>query len=283
MTVTDESRRDEGLTGSGGWQWQDAFEPIPKIFGWYKDHAAAGTLLLGAFLVLKGYVIARGNLATALGILQYAGLTSAVISGLLSSLPILTALLLGWTVFRLVKGWFPRFHPESRKALGCVLAGAFGLSTFFTPVPYALAAIGLGLLAGLVEGHWAKCWQAKLSAAVVWLMGALAAITMLYTLWVPHEIVIMKPAPTGVGLTPNERAGYVLGYVLADDPGGWITILTSGNRTIVRFRDATVKSITVCERPPHGGISSIFYASPLWNFGSRSLHILSPGTYVKCP
>ena len=125
--------------------------------------------------------------------------------------------------------------------------------------------------------------QAKLSAAVVWLMGALAIVTMLYTLWVPHEIVIMKPAPTGIGLTPNERAGYVLGYVLADEPGGWITILTSGSRTIVRFRDATVKSITVCERPPHGGISSIFYASPLWNFGSRSLHILSPGTYVKCP
>jgi hypothetical protein len=60
-------------------------------------------------------------------------------------------------------------------------------------------------------------------------------------LWVPHEIVILSPAPTGIGLTPNERVG----YVLADDPDGWITILTSGDRTIVRFRDATVKSITV--------------------------------------
>jgi hypothetical protein len=283
MAVSEENRQDEGLTGNGGWHWRDAFEPIPKIFGWYKEHAAAGTLILAAFLVLKAYVIARGDPATALLILQYAGLTSAIIAGLLSSLPFLTALLLGWTAFRMVKGWFPEFHPESRKALAFVLAAAFGISAFFTPVPYMLAAIALGLLAGLVAGYWPKGWQAKLSAAVVWLVGAIAAITMLYTLWVPHEIVILKPAPAGIGLTPNERAGYILGYVLADDPDGWITILTSGSRTIVRFRDATVKSITVCERVPHGGISSIFYASALWNFTSQSLHILSPGTYVKCP
>jgi hypothetical protein len=117
MTVIHENRRDEGLPSSGGWLWQDAFKPIPKIFGWYKNHAAAGTLILAAFLVVKGYVIARGNLDTALGILQYAGLTSAIVAGLLSSLPILTALMLGWTVFRTVRGWFPEFHPESRKAL----------------------------------------------------------------------------------------------------------------------------------------------------------------------
>ena len=283
ITVTHENRRDESIPSSGGWLWRDAFKPIPKIFGWYKDHAAAGTLILAAFLVVKGYVIARGNLDTALGILQYAGLTSAIVAGLLSGLPILAALMLGWTVFRTVKGWFPGFHPESRKALACVLAGAFGLSAFFTPWPYVAAAVCLGLLAGLVAGRWPKGWQAKFSAAVVGLIAAFAAVTMLYTLWVPHEIVVLRPAPTGIGLTPNERVGYVLGYVLADDPGGWITILTSGERTIVRFRDATVKSITVCERAPHGGVSSIFYASPLWNAGSRSVHILAPGTYVKCP
>jgi hypothetical protein len=283
MTVIDENRPNQDHTNRSSWSWEDAFKPIPEIFGWYKDHAAAGTLILAAFLIVKGYVIARGNLATALGILQYAGLTSVIVAGLLSSLPILTALMLGWVVFRIVMGWFPGSDARSQKALACVLAGAFGLTVFFTPAPYVLAAVCLGLLAGLTEVRWPKRWQAKLSAAVVVLVGAFATIMMLYTLWVPHEIVVLRPVATGIGLTPNERAGYVLGYVLADDPGGWITILTSGSRTIVRFRDANVKSVTVCERIPHGGFSDIFYASPLWNAGSRSLHLLRPGSYIACP
>jgi hypothetical protein len=277
MTVIDENRPNEVRAKRDSWLWRDAFRPIPEIFGWYKDHAAAGTLILAAFLVAKGYVIARGNLATALGILQYAGLASVVIAGLLSSLPILTALMLGWIIFRMVRGWFPGFHPESRKALTCVLLGSFVLSVFFTPVPYMLAAIVLGSLAGLVEGWRPRGWRVWTSRILVWAFAGIATITMLYTVWVPHEIVKLRPGAPGIGLTPNERAGYVLGYVLADDPGGWITILTSGSRTIVRFRDATVRSITVCERTPQGGVSDIFYASPLWN------RILHPGTYVKCP
>jgi hypothetical protein len=277
MTAIDESRADDAHAKRGSWSWRDAFRPIPGIFGWYKDHAGAGTLILAAFLVVKGYVIARGNLATALGILQYAGLTSVVISGLLSSLPILAALMLGWLIFRMMRGWFPRFSPESRKALACVLLGSFVLSFFFTPVPYMLAAIVLGALAGLAEGWRPKGWRVWLSRIFVGAFGLFATITMLYTVWVPHEIVMLRPGASGIGLTPNERAGYVLGYVLADDPGGWITILTSGSRTIVRFRDAAVRSLTVCERIPHGGVSDISYASPPWN------EILRPGTYVKCP
>lgn len=277
MAVIDENRPSEVRAKRSSWSWRDAFKPIPEIFDWYKGHAAAGTLILAAFLVAKGYVIARGNLATALGILQYAGLTSVVIAGLLSSLPILTALMLGWIIFRTVRSWFPGFHPESRKALACVLLGSFVLSVFFTPVPYMLAAIVLGSLAGLVEGWRPSGWRVWTSRVLVWAFAGFATITILYTVWVPHEIVKLRPGGTGIGLTPNERAGYVLGYVLADDPGGWITILTSGSRTIIRFRDTTVRSITVCERTPHGGVSNIFYASPLWN------RILHPGTYVKCP
>jgi hypothetical protein len=174
MTVISENRRDEGLPSSDSRPWRDAFKPIPEIFGWYKNHIAAGTLILAAFLVVKGYVIARGNLDTALGILQYAGLTSAIVAGLLSSLPILAALMLGWTVFRMARSWFPEPHLESRKALACVLAGAFGLSAFFTPWPYVAAAVCLGLLAGLVAGRWSKGWQARLNVVVVGLIAAFA-------------------------------------------------------------------------------------------------------------
>jgi hypothetical protein len=48
-----------------------------------RHHAGLPT----GFVILKGYVIARGDLATALGILQYAGLVTVVTAGLLSSLP----------------------------------------------------------------------------------------------------------------------------------------------------------------------------------------------------
>ena len=46
-------------------------------------------LLAAGFVVLKCYVIARGDLTTALGILQYVGLATVVTASLLSSLPIL--------------------------------------------------------------------------------------------------------------------------------------------------------------------------------------------------
>jgi hypothetical protein len=76
--------------------WRDALQPIPTILRLYKANAVAGTLLAAGFVVLKGYVIARGDVATALGILQYAGLATVVTAGLLSSLPILAAAMLAY-------------------------------------------------------------------------------------------------------------------------------------------------------------------------------------------
>jgi hypothetical protein len=70
MPKTEENRQDERPGRRESWSWGKALKPIPKIFGWYKEHAAAGTLIVAAFLVIKCYVIARGNLTTALGILQ---------------------------------------------------------------------------------------------------------------------------------------------------------------------------------------------------------------------
>ena len=84
-----------------------ALKPIPQVFDWYKNNAVAGTLLVAAFVVLKGYVIARGNLATALGMLQVAGLASVVIAGVLSSLPMLAAAFLATTVYRTVRVLIP--------------------------------------------------------------------------------------------------------------------------------------------------------------------------------
>jgi WD40 repeat protein len=61
--------------------WRDAFKPVPDMFDWYKGNGAVGTLFLALFLVLKGFALAKGDITTALGILQYAGLSSVVIAG----------------------------------------------------------------------------------------------------------------------------------------------------------------------------------------------------------
>ena len=244
--------------------WRLALRPIPDIFDWYKDNGAAGTLLLAVFLVVKGYVLAKGDLSTALGILQYAGLVSVVIAGLLSSLPILAAAMLAYTVHRAIR---PLRAPAGK--LVAVLLGATALSAVFTPWTFMAGAIVTGLLIGLQRGIFDQlpdswlAWGIKLTVGLVvdlaiGLGAVYAVIAMLYTVWLPHEIVAFT---TGPG--KNQPPGQQVGYVLAEGDG-WITILTSGQHRIVRYKDSAVKSFTLCERSPHGGWSDISDATTLW-------------------
>ena len=55
--------------------WKDAAEPLTTVVIWIWGNAAAGILLVGAFLVVKGFVLSKGNIPVALGILQTAGLS----------------------------------------------------------------------------------------------------------------------------------------------------------------------------------------------------------------
>jgi hypothetical protein len=279
-------------------EWRWVLKPIPQVFEWYKNNAVAGTLLVAAFLVVKGYVIARGNLATALGILQAAGLTSIVVAGLLSSLPILAASLLAATIYRTVRALMPK--PEAaigsgggphrpvagrREKMVWALAGAFVLCMFFTPVPYMVFAIFLGVIAGsargaLVDPH-KKSWQVLIFRLLFGLAAVYAVIAMLYTVWLPHETVTL---PAGSAKAGNGSTTQVVGYVIADNPDGWITILTSGGRQLVTYRDMPVQSLAVCDRTPQGGLSDVFYASTLWNTVARSLNLhIRPATYQPCP
>ena len=125
--------------------------------------------------------------------------------------------------------------------LGRVMLGTFVLAAMFTPWTYLALAVTIGLMvAGL------KTWRVPTPAA--WALGALAAglaavavIFNLYTVWVPHEIVYF-PRST-VKTEPQ------VGYVLSED-NGWITMLTSGTRQIVRYPDAKVITQRLCERNP---------------------------------
>jgi hypothetical protein len=274
---------------SRGEVWRTALWPIPRAFGWYRDNAAAGTLVVAAFLIVKGYVIARGDLSTALGILQYAGLTSVVVAGLLSSLPILAALMLALAVYRLAKAiaassahgeHSAEYNPGSRGPMAVVMACAFLLTAVFTQWPYMVAAIALGALAGTLEG-----WRPSGTPFARVAVGAFAAygvIAMLYTAWLPHEEIVLKP--TAAVSAPKPRVG----YVLADDPGGWLTMLSSEGHTIARFRDSAIKSEAVCRHKPRGALSDVFYASTLWTASAPllvHLHLghFSPGVYKPCP
>jgi predicted RNA binding protein YcfA (HicA-like mRNA interferase family) len=270
--------------------WRKALKPIPQMFDWYKDNSVAGTLLIAGYLIIKGYVIARGDLSTALGILQYAGLASVVVAGLLSSLPILAALMFGWTVFRtfraLVQSSVPEgqaeFGPGLRLQLATVMAGAFAVAFFFTPWPYLAAAAVFGLIGGVFEG-WRPRRRGLVRAALALLAGY-AVISMLYTAWLPHVVVSFRPIATSAHQTriPAKRVG----YVLEDDPDGWLIILTSGQHTIARFRDSSVRSIDVCQRVSHGGVTDISYAPTLWaaaTDGLGPMNYLRPGHYLSCP
>jgi hypothetical protein len=164
--------------------WKEALKPIPDIFDWYKNNAAAGTLFLGVFLVVKGYVIAKGDLTTALGILQYAGLASVVIAGLLSALPL------------------PAYP------LVVVTIAAAAVSAVFTPWPFMAGAVVIGLFTGLFL-QWAD--RAKVSLLVRGVLAVLVAgtvsavVAMLYTVWVPHEIVAFTSGPKGPAAGPGDR------------------------------------------------------------------------------
>jgi hypothetical protein len=255
-------------------QWRDALQPLPRIFDWYKANAIAGTLLAAGFVILKGYVIARGDISTAVGILQYAGLATVVTAGLLTSLPILTAAMLANRLDWTIRTW-RRGRPGDHWRLVVVLAGAIVLAGFFAPWPYLPFAVLYGVLFGLwqrpdMRGFFSRSTLRKFATrAFAALVGVpalalfgIAGVVSLYSVWVPHEIVIFRP-----GTLPGGRTREV-DYVLSEG-SGWTTLLTTGRgdeHAIIRVPDAAVQKQTVCERTPTTAhFWSIFFdAGTMW-------------------
>ena len=100
----------------------------------------------------------------------------------------------------------------------------------------------------------------------------------------PHEVVGFYRRPA-----QGQPAHPDVGYVLADDPDGWITILNSGTHGIVRYRDSLVRSLRVCERLPYGGWSDIVDARTPWEIVTRPSFVkffafdLHPAANARCP
>ncbi|MGD0245145.1 MAG: WD40 repeat domain-containing protein [Streptosporangiaceae bacterium] len=265
------------------WQrkcWRDAFKPVPNLFDWYKGNVAAGTLFLALFLVLKGFVLAKGDTTTALGILQYAGLSSVVIAGLLSSLPLLASAMLALGIFRVVGGQQLTFP------LGLVTAGWAVLCAVFAPWPVMTISAGLGLVFGLGR-RFVERWMARslirtslrlLAGGILFVWAVYALIAVLYSVWLPHESVKFTPGPRGY--PPAQQTGYVL-----TEDNGWITILTSGSHEIVRYPDSAVKSFMLCQRVPLNDLSYVTEARTLWQEFTllRPLKIVRATANTPCP
>jgi hypothetical protein len=263
-------------------QWRDALRPLPRVLDWYKVNAFAGILLAAGFVVLKCYVIARGDLTTALGILQYVGLTTVVTASLLSSLPILIAAMLASAVGQMTSSLVPKVVSASRikkpkppaftSRLAAAMLGAFILAAVFSPWTYLPIAAVIGLVIGVTRALGAP----KLRTVVYWLAALVTlpfVIVNLSAVWLPHEIVTFRP---GTHL-PQE-----VGYVLSED-NGWITILITGHlheHTIIGVPDATVKTQTVCEREPN---FSIFDSHTLWRVVAKASPTLGPSPNTACP
>lgn len=280
---------------SNSWEmWREALQPIPTLVKWYKANAISGTLLLAAFVIAKGYVLARGSITTALGMVQYVGAASVVVAAVLSSLPLLAASVLA------LSGYSNMCPPRASEKPAVpwryrVTVGvcAFVLCAALAPWPFTLGAVILGALFGLMQrsitylknhpesssarvtiSHSITLWATRVAIGI----GVTYAVfAMLYTVWLPREVVSFKP---------GKGAGHpVVAYILAEDPGGRITLLDSNTRQIERYLDESVSGTSYCQPVPRGGWSDITSAPTLWAELTNWLKLspLRPVDATACP
>jgi hypothetical protein len=93
-----------------------------------------------------------------------------------------------------------------------------------------------------------------------------ATMAMLYSVWMPHE---------SVRLSSGQQPRREVGYVLAEEPAGWITILRSGEHRIVWYPGSQVTSQVLCQRGGHGFGSQLADSSTLWDLVTDASFLLS--------
>ena len=201
--------------------------------------------MLFTFLAVKVIVAAKGDIPTALSIFQTTNPAVTVIGGLLSGLP------LGAVAVLLTFGY--RAAKESSLE-GYALATAAAVACFFvTPWPILSASLVVATLSGYTmryrqrlvrtQGKRWQRWGTLLilvpCLAVFLYIAFLTVWRVLYDVWLPHEAVTLRSGRVEVG------------YVLSEN-ADWISILRSGQRRLVLYRDAQVENRVECELHRHG-------------------------------
>lgn len=232
--------------------WGDAVAPLPRVLAWASRNQLAVTACLSVFLVLKVLVIAKGDVATALGVLRTAGLQTIVVGGLPAGLTVVVGVLLARTTYAwMAHGWsVPR---------ACVWSGLLLLSFFLTPsllMLVGLAPLALWLPRGVrhlsrtvhprpgpaaeqrsVDEPKSAHARRVLAPLLVGVLLAYPLFEVLYAVWLPRETLQVTSqqdrgsAAATIEAAPATRTGYVL-----DDSGSWTSVLASGSRRIYRYR-----------------------------------------------
>jgi len=255
------------------------------------------TVLAFAFVVIKVIWIARGDIPTALGVFNSAGLVTVIAGGLLSALPLISAIALGLAVFEIIKSWLlsdrARLQPAGRgarvrRALGkfprdpfiwTVFIAAAAACFLLTPWPVMASGALLGLVSGIVA--WAAASKPKkpvnnrrrriraIGGGVIWtalgiLFFMLVLNPLLYAVWLPHERLTVA--------NPDQQQQSAVGYVLSDS-NGWVSLLRTGERRIYRYRSEDVKVRALCR----AGSISWPYAPSWLNKPSSLWNTIFPG------
>ncbi len=221
-------------------------------------------LVLFVYLILKVLIVSRGDLVTSMGILKAAGPVPVLVGGIVSALPILSALGTGLLVYCLAAGTWP-YGPTIEESLSSSSSslpewlGAYGLSLSLTASVFLSAFLAPLLLLGavliwaisaarfhVVESHRAKepylrqfGGNGRARKEILLLISSalvLATVFMaMYGMWLPHE---------SLQLGGEHKA--LIGSVL-DESGKWITVLVSGKRTLAHVPVASVEERTPCQ------------------------------------
>jgi hypothetical protein len=239
------------------------------------------TALAFSYLIIKVIWIARGDIPTALGVFNSAGLATVIVGGLLSALPVISATALGWMVFRISRSWLLKRSFPRDTSSWIVLSVAVVACFFLTPWPVMASGAVLGLACGIPAWRVASKAEKPATNRRRWIgrIGRIGGLTvvgiasfylvlnpLLYAVWLPHETLkLTKP-------NPQPMVGYVLSY-----DNGWVSVLQTRVRRIYWFPSQDLLTRNLCRSSSISmpGMPALFNdPTSLWNIvlPEESLH-----------
>jgi hypothetical protein len=243
--------------GSGRSRWLQGARALRGLIG---REPALITALLFSFVVIKVIWIARGDIPTALGVFDSAGLATVIAGGLLSVFPLIPAIIFGIAMFEFGRSLF-------RDKFALIIGCAAAVSGFFlTPWTIMACSAVLGLASGFLV---TKAPFLRKAVFVFLLLGSLFLLNpLMYAVWLPHEMLTIA--------NPGQQQQSVVGYVLSDS-NEWVSLLRTGQRRIYRYRSEDVKARALCR----AGSFSWPFAPPWLNNPSSLWIIIFPGENTK--
>jgi hypothetical protein len=299
------------VSSGDGNRWRHLLGLLDKAIG---DPKWRITVALAGFVLIKVIWIARGNIQTALAIFNSAGIVTVITGGLLSAFPLVSSLALAFVIFVLIRrqrreivrrdheraatglgkaelrklhGKEPTIDPVTSRDVDERLIWFTGLVAivgcfFLTPWPIVVASVVFGLLSGFAapmkeENRSKRVVVGERISVVILSVFAIIFVLnpLLYTVWLPHEMLTIPRLATKT--KPNGE--YIFGYVLSDS-NGWVSVLQTGQRDILKFKYNEVTARALC----HGQTVPIpfFLEIPQWYKSADPLSrwILGPGTAI---